>query len=215
MGHGVHVGGEVGATGNIRARGAFAARIRVCPMSWADGPLGRALWWGLRLGLGALRVRSTVAAADLGGAAAAQRAGTPGPPRGLASRVVRCAAHEMCSTSHDGMCEPSALATAVQFGRTSTGAYRAAPRGSASSAENARGYGDAHDRVRSPASQAAACWLCIASSFHYAVQLNKEHESWLPLSPVYCMRVWNCTGSSPTVSHSKIRAATALRCWPQ
>jgi hypothetical protein len=128
MGHGVHVGGEVGATGNIRARGASAARIRVCPMSWADGPLGRALWWGLRLGLGALRVRSTVAAADLGGAAAAQRAGTPGPPRGLASRVVRCAAHEMCSTSHDGMCEPSALATAVQFGRASTGAYRAAPR---------------------------------------------------------------------------------------
>jgi hypothetical protein len=28
-----------------------------------------------------------------------------------------------------------------------------------------------------------ACCLCIASSFHYAVQLNKEHESWLPASP--------------------------------
>jgi hypothetical protein len=29
----------------------------------------------------------------------------------------------------------------------------------------------------------------IASSFHYAVQLNKEHESGLLVSPVYCMRV--------------------------
>jgi hypothetical protein len=28
-----------------------------------------------------------------------------------------------------------------------------------------------------------ACCLCIASSFHYAVPLMKEHESWLPVSP--------------------------------